>query len=379
MQRHPLPLSRRAICRFRGKSSIIGRREIAAVEPLRRLFPLLALLALSSCAASPPTVTTPAAASESLRPVKILIISMFGPEGKVWWEPLALKDEIAVPGLSPDYPTVRCNADDVCQVTTGMGHANAAASITALVFSGRFDFRHSYFLVAGIAGIDPKIGTLGSATWARYLVDYGIAQEIDAREMPKAWPSGYIGIETTGPTVKPTLEYRTEVFQLNEDLLQWAVALSRGMTLQDSDAARAYRRHYGKLPAADAPSVVQCDTAAGDTWWQGRKLGERAEQWTRLLTDGKGRYCTTQQEDNATFEALKRGAGARLLDIRRVAVLRTGSDFDRPYPGQSAFASLKAISAGFSVSIANLVVAGRPLVDEIVAHWERWAIDIPAR
>jgi len=158
---------------------------------------------------------------------------MFKPEGDVWIEPLRLTDAISVPGLSSDYPKVRCNSADVCQVTTGMGHTNVATSMTALVFGGRFDLSHAYFLIAGIAGINPNIGTIGSATWARYLVDYGIAHEIDAREMPKGWSSGYFGIHTNNPDAKPNLEYRTEVFQLNEPLLRWALALSGPVQLDD--------------------------------------------------------------------------------------------------------------------------------------------------
>jgi purine nucleoside permease len=349
-----------------------------AAARARRIFLLALLLTAAACASRPQANEPPPSGREiSPRPVKVLIISMFGLEGDVWRQPLGPSDEIVVPGLSADYPVVRCNASDVCQMTTGMGHANAAASIAALVFGGRFDLSRTYFLIAGIAGIDPKVGTIGSATWARYLVDYGIAHEIDSREMPKGWRSGYFGIETSGPAEKPALNYRTEVFQLNEDLLQRALALSGKAPLQDSDAARAYRRNYAGLQGARAPSVIQCDTAAGDTWWQGKALGERAERWVALMTDGKGRYCTTEQEDNASLEALTRGAAANLLDIRRVAVLRTGSDFDRPYRGQSAYASLKSKSGGFELAAANLVVAGLPLVDEIVAHWDRWSVDIP--
>ncbi|MBP0533079.1 hypothetical protein J8J19_23205, partial [Mycobacterium tuberculosis] len=79
-----------------------------------------------------------------------------------------------------------------------------------------------YFVIAGIAGIDPGQGTVGSAAWARYAVDYGLSHEIDAREMPAGWPYGYFGIGTKGPGEKPPMDYRTEVFQLNETLLQKA-------------------------------------------------------------------------------------------------------------------------------------------------------------
>jgi purine nucleoside permease len=252
-----------------------------------------------------------------------------------------------------------------------MGHSNAAASVAALVFSGKFDLTSSYFLIAGIAGIDPTQGTLGSAAWARYLVDFGIAWEVDARAIPARWSTGYLGINTHAPGEKPALDYRTEVFQLDEALLQAALALSRTGTLSDSPEAAAYRAHWDIAPANQPPAVVQCDTAAGDTWWHGALLEKQAQDWTRLLTDGLGTYCTTQQEDNATFEALTRGAEAGKLKAARVAVLRTGSNFDRPYPGQSAYDSLAtSISGGFVPATQNLFNAGAPLVRDIVENWE---------
>ncbi len=318
------------------------------------------------------------AQAKSPMPVKAMLISMFAPEAQVWIDRYQLRTRIRVPGLSPDHPDVLCNRKGLCLLTTGMGHANAAASVSALVHSRRFDLRHSYFLIAGIAGIDPSQGTLGTAAWARYLVDYGIAWEIDARDVPAHWPSGYLGIHTEGPTQKPPLNYRTEVFQLDEALLQKALNLSAAAQLDDNDEARAYRAHWPQAPANLPPQVTQCDTAAGNTWWHGAILGQRARDWTTLLTDGQGRYCTTQQEDNASFEALKRGAAAGLLDLRRVAVLRTGSNFDRPYPGQSAYDSLAtSISGGFTPALNNLVRAGGPLIDDILARWPSWQKGLP--
>jgi purine nucleoside permease len=73
------------------------------------------------------------------RPVNVLIISMFGPEAQPFIDNLVLDQEIVVPGLSPDCPAVHCNRDQVCQVTTGMGHTNVAATISALVFSHSLD------------------------------------------------------------------------------------------------------------------------------------------------------------------------------------------------------------------------------------------------
>ena len=301
---------------------------------LTRILAASAALTFAACAA---VSTVPARADDDAatqsadashgRPVKVMIISMFGPEGQVWLDHLGPWQDIPVDGLSPDYPSVHCNKQDVCVMTTGMGHANAAASIMALTFSQRFDLRHTYFMVAGIAGIDPQRGTVGSAAWAKYLVDFGIQWEIDAREIPANWNTGYLGINTQNPTQKPPLDYRTEVFQLNSQLADAAFALSRNVTLTDNPQAQAARARYGYAPADLPPTVIQCDTLAGDTWWSGTLLGERARDWTKILTDGKGVYCTTQQEDNATYEALKRAASAHRVDLNRVAVLRAGLGF----------------------------------------------------
>ncbi len=313
-------------------------------------------------------------------PVKVMIVSMFGGEAAPWLAALKPTREVRVAGLSSDFPVVHCTVSGVCQMTTDMGHANAAASVMALLYSGQFDLRRSYFLIAGIAGINPQFGTIGTATWARYLVDVDIAHEIDAREMPRGWPDGFFGVLTKDQQQKPRFDYRTELFQVDESLLHKALQLSRHAVLEDSPDVVAYRKFYPGSPANRPPGVTQCDTASGDTWWGGRRLGARATRWTRLLTDGHGVYCTSQQEDNATLVVLTRGAHSGLTDIHRVAVLRTGSDFDRPYPGQSAFDSLVAqqsVAGAVRISTDNLVQAGMPLVKDIIDHWDLWQTGVP--
>lgn len=282
---------------------------------------------------------TPAVSSldATPRPVKVLIISMFAPEAEAWLAPLGLTEEIRVPGLSAGNAPLRCNASGVCLVVTGMGHANAAASVLAVTLDPRFDLRRTYFLVAGIG--------------------------------------------TRAPGVRPEFKYETEAFRLDEKLLQKVLALTKDVPLQDSPEAVAYRAHFPSAPANQPPRVIQCDTLAGDTWWHGDLLGAHAREWTRLLTDG-GVYCTTQQEDTATYNALARAAAAGKLDLRRVAVLRSGSNFDRPYPGQTAAESLQAAheggSGGFGPATRNLYLVGGVVVREIVANWDRWRDGVPS-
>jgi purine nucleoside permease len=356
------------------RSKVSMRNRVIGSRCRSAAFLLTALLSSLVGAAEQPVA--PAAPL----PVKVLVINLFGLEAAPWIAALKPTQDIAVPGLSSDYPFVKCNTDAVCQMTTGMGHANAAASVMAVLLSGRFDLRKTYFLIAGIAGIDPARGTLGSVAWARYLVDAGIAHEIDARELPKNWSDGYFGVMTNGPDEVPRFDYRTEAFRLDDALLGQALALSHSVQLQDAQDLQAYRRHYPEAAAKQPPSVIQCDTLSGDTWWSGRRLGEHARRWTKLLTHGQGVYCTTQQEDNAVLNVLSRGSASKLVDLRRVADLRAGADFDRPYPGQSAVATLtdqRHLSDSATVAANNLVHAGMPLVTAIVAHWSEWEQGVP--
>lgn len=336
-------------------------------------------LSLSASLACSALLSSSVWAAEAPITPKVMLISMFAPEAQTWIDRLDLKQEIHVPGLSAEYPNIRCNTQQVCLMVTGMGQTNAAASTLALALSPKFDLRKSYFLIAGIAGINPHHGTIGTAAWAHYLVEFGTQWELDSRDAPSAWPTGYIGINTKGPNEKPPLDYKTEVFELNPKLQAKAFALSANVALSESKESAAWRVKYPYAPANQPPVVTQCDTLAGNTWFSGTRLSERAEVWSRLLTDNKGVYCTTQQEDNSTYEALLRASREGLVDIRRLAVVRAGSDFDRPYPGYSEVDNLLkyADQGGFVPALENLFRTGNPLVQEILKNWSVWENGVP--
>jgi len=262
-------------------------------------------------------------------------------------------------------------------MTTGMGYANAASSVAALVFGGRFDLTKTYVLISGIAGVDPAQGTLGSAHWARFVIDGGLQNEIDPREAPADWTSGYLAIGAPAPGEKAEPRYGDEVYRLNEDLLQAAFRLTRDADLVDSDAAKTYRVKYSEPAATAPPQVSICDTISSDTWWHGARLGGAMEAYARLVSNGEANPCTTQQEDNATLTALKRGADAGLIDFNRIAVLRTASNFDREAPGQSAAESLRARSGGYLPSVANAHRLSAKLANAIVEDWGTWSAGPP--
>ncbi|MFC0337061.1 Purine nucleoside permease [Kushneria avicenniae] len=318
-------------------------------------------------------------AEKTPRHVKAMVITTFGPERKVWAEKLAPTQDIKVPGLHGSFGSVSCNDDDVCLMTTGKGYANAATSISTLAFSPEFDLSDSWFLVSGVASIDPHQGTLGSPTWPRYLVDFGIQWELDARDVPEGWTTGYLSINTHTPTQDPHQEYGTEFYHLDDALVDRAVELSRGVELADSDNAAAYRKHYDHAPANEAPAVVQCDSVSSDTWWYGNRLADRAGQLGKQVAGDKASICTGQQEDNAILTALKRADEAGRLQRERTVVVRAGASFNRPYEGLSDADGLTgyAKQGGYTPALTNMVRAGYPLIESIVTDWEDWQEGVP--
>ena len=322
-------------------------------------------------------LSRPVAADEPPVAPKVLIITMFGGEAKPWLDGEELTHKFAPPGLFRANPDVVCSDRGLCLITTGMGYANAASSIEALVFGGKFDLTKTYFLVAGIAGVDPAAGTLGSVHWARFAIDVGLQNEIDPREAPDDWSAGYLAIGAPAPGKKVEDHYGDEVYRLNEDLLQAAFRLTKDVDLVDSGAAKAYRAKYAEPAATAPPQVSICDTISSDTWWHGARLAAAMEAYAKLVTDGAANPCTTQQEDNATLTALKRGAEANRLDFSRVAILRAASNFDREAPGQSAAESLAARSGGYLPSVANAHRVAATLAHAIVDDWATWSVGPP--
>ena len=95
-------------------------------------------------------------------------------------------------------------------------------------------------------------------------------------------------------------------------------------------------------------------------------------EWSKLLTDGKADYCTSQMEDNATLTSLKRAADAGKLDFNRIALLRTASNFDRQGKDQTAAESLAANSGGFPLATTNAYRVGKAYADSIIQNWNAW-------
>lgn len=322
-------------------------------------------------------------------PVKVAVIAMFELGQDTGDQPGELQYWVERDHLDRVYPlpagyhSVRMNNAGEMAVLTGPGTAHAAATIMALGLDPRFDFRHTYWIVAGIAGGSPDRISLGSAAWARYVVDADLAYEIDGREIPKDWSTGLLPLGKTIPFEQPVAARPGQMYALNAALAQWAFALTRAVPLDDTDQLRAARSHFDGAMANRPPFVMLGDEISGSTFWHGKLLDAWATEWMRYFTQGQGTFATTAMEDTGTLQSIEFLAAAGRVDAQRVLVLRSVSNYDRQPRELTAAESLAreklGTYSGFLPALEADYRVAHPVVAELLAHWDNYQATTPGR
>jgi len=315
-------------------------------------------------------------------PVKVVVISLFEPgadkgdtpgEYQYWVEREHLDHVYAFP---QGFHDLRMNDQGVLGVLAGVGTARAASTIMALGLDPRFDFSKTYWMVAGIAGGDPEDASLGSAAWAEWVVDGDLAYEIDSREIPPEWTTGYVPLGKTTPYEQPQGTGNGAVFHLNPGLAEWAYQRTKAVPLDDSPVLAAARTHFAGAHAQLPPFVLKGDTLSASTFWHGKLLDQWANEWVSYQTGGKGHFVTSAIEDSGVLQSLTFLHHAGRVDLDRVMVLRTISNFDQPAIGLNAAESLAGNAAHhYSAYLPALEAAyrvGNAVVSEIVTNWARY-------
>jgi purine nucleoside permease len=285
--------------------------------------------------------------------------------------------------LPSGYHHVRVNQDGVLGMVTGVGTAKAAASVMALGLDPRFDLSKAYWIIAGIGGGDPVDVSLGSAVWADHVIDGDLSFEIDARQIPASWPTGYLPLRRGTPYEQPvSSESNGELYTINPGLVGWAFHLTQNVPLADSETLRKFRARFEGFPnALKPPFVARGDTLSASTFWHGSKMDEWANAWTRYFTAGQGNYMIAAMEDSGTLQALTFLNHAGRADLQRVLVLRTVSNYDREPIGGSAADSLKEMVSGNYSAYMPAVEAAQTVADkvvrDIIAHWADRESTIP--
>src|SRR6201986_1760987 len=222
----------------------------ASICPKFKLINILPLILIALAAG----FSEPAGAASPLS-VKIVVVTMFERgadtgdqpgELQYWVERNHLDRVIPFP---QGFHDLRMNNDGVLAVLTGVGTAKSTAAIMALGMDPRFDLTKAYWLVAGISGMNPRRGSLGSAAWAEWVVDGDLAREIDAREIPADWKTGYLPLRGSTPYEQPRPANEGEVYHLNPALVSWAFDLTKNIALPDSEALQNARNLYDAAEA----------------------------------------------------------------------------------------------------------------------------------
>jgi len=321
-------------------------------------------------------------------PVKVVVVTMFERgadtgdqpgELQFWVERNKLDRVIPFP---QGFHDLRMNRDGVLAVLTGVGTAKSTAAIMALGMDPRFDVTHAYWLVAGIAGMNPLRGSIGSAAWAEWVVDGDLAREIDSREIPAQWKTGYLPLRGSVPYEQPRDSSEGEVYHLEPGLVDWAFRLTEHVPLTDSEGMHAARIQYAAPNAQRPPFVMKGDTLSAGTFWHGQLLNEWATDWVQYHTGGKGKFVTTAMEDSGTLQSLTLLAKAGRVDINRVLVLRTASNFDLPPPGVTPAENLARLRLGqYPAYLPALEAAwkvGNTVVENLLRNWQKYRDRTPA-
>ncbi len=331
----------------------------------------------------------PASASTDAIPVKVVVVTMFENgeitgdkpgEFQFWVERLGLDKEFEFP--LGEYP-LRMNEAGVLGICLGGGIPNATASTMALGLDTRFDLSRAYWLITGIAGGDPEDVSLGSAVWARWVIDGDLLYEIDAREIPESWPYGMIPLGASKPTTRSEdllngWSVDTIAYQLNSELVNWAYQTSKDTRIEDGVGISRFRQQFSGV-ASKPPFVIMGETLSSSTYWHGELMNQWANDWVRLHSSPDMNFMTTNMEDSGTLTAISRLARRGLVDSQRVLVLRTASNFTVPPPGRDAAWSSTAPypDEGLPAKESAFTV-GNVVVQALLANWKENRDKIPS-
>ena len=344
--------------------------------------------------AEPPVPQIPAVRAI---PVRVIVVANFEPgadtgdapgEFQLWAEREKLNEIIPIRGaLHP----LRRNADGLYGMVWGspdtmMG--GVAEQLMALLLDPRFDFSKTYWLFTGISGVDPEVASVGSAAWARWVVQGDTLREFDDREVPKDWPYGLFAIGADAPGKLPAATQDFAGFtdvgklamaaKLNQSLAQWAFERTKAIPIPDNADLQKARAAWTGYPNAQRPPfVLMGETLGALRYWHGPGRTQWARDWVKLWTGGKGRFVMTNMESQSLAGTMTMAAKQGLVDSARVLVLRTASNPSMPPPGLSAVESVANEGAGQVAAYEANYRVGAPVVHELLEHWDRYRDNIP--
>jgi purine nucleoside permease len=295
-------------------------------------------------------------------------------EFQFWVEREKLDRTLTVPGV--DH-IVRHNDAGMYGVVSGTT-VRSGLQIMALALDPRFDLSHTYWIINGIAGVNPEVASIGSAAWAAHVVDGDIGYEIDSREIPASWPYGIVPIGSKEPNQVPDPQAHMWApspmsWTLNPSLVKWAFHLTKDVQLVDTPEAQKFRALYTAYPMAQKPPFVFVgDSFCSCRYWHGQVMQKWASDWDKLYTEGQGQFAMTAMEDQGIADSLFRLSAMKKVDFQRVLFLRTGSNFCLPPPGETAAESMTSEYAGMIPALEAAYRTGSVVAHELEKNWSQY-------
>jgi purine nucleoside permease len=328
------------------------------------------------------------AAEPAPTPVRFVVVANFENgrdagdkpgEYQFWVEREKLDETLAVRGASGP---VRRNGQGL--------YGLLLQNLMPFLLDARFDFSHTYWLFTGISGGDPELLSVGSAAWARWVVNGDELREIDDREIPADWPYGLFAIGALRPNALPTdansfgaVEDVAELgmaYPLNQGLANWAYALTRDVVIPDTPALARARAAWQGFPNAQRPPFVLLGESLGSVrYWHGPRRTQWARDWVKLWTKGQGVFAMTNMESQYAARLMRDFSKLKFVDLQRVMVLRTASNPSGPPPGVDSLASIGDEEPGQVAAYEANYRVGVPVAHEILRNWDRYQSRIPAR
>lgn len=340
--------------------------------------------------------------SAELPTVKIFVLSGFevgdytddAPgEFQFWAERLILDKTLDVAG-APHKIVYNDNGvyGSPCSKPSDANLTTVACSelIMSLLLDSRLDFTNTYWLVNGIAGIDPKSGSIGSAVWSADIIDGDALRELGELDRPNDWSYGLYAIGVNKPGLAPLknadaggwggakLNY-TMRYHLNKSLTEWAYQISnQAVTLKDSKALTDFRAQYSTFAAAMQPPRILVGASLGTArYWHGQQLTQWARDWITLWTDGEARFATTAMEQAVIMGVLDRMSKRGFLDFNRVMMVRGVSNYSMPPLNTEIIESAGDESLGSVPAFEAQYQAGAAVIKEILKNWQQYAENTP--
>jgi purine nucleoside permease len=261
-------------------------------------------------------------------------------------------------------------------------------NLTPFLLDPRFDFKRTYWLFTGISGADPQVASVGSAAWARWVVNGDELREIDDREIPSDWPYGLFAIGSLKPNTLPTdpngfgsVESADELgmaYPLNRGLAQWAFNMTRNTVIPDTPQLAKQREAWNGYPNAQRPPFVLLGETLGSVrYWHGPRRTQWARDWVKLWTRGEGTFVMTNMESQSAARIMNTFNKLGFVDLKRVMVLRTASNASGPPPGVDALASIGDEAPGQVAAYEANYRVGAPVIHELIGNWSRYQNEIP--